>query len=102
MTFQEFVKYAAGPGVSMIVAMLLALVVEWMPSFDQLQPKQKRLVFFALSFAVPVAAAVVGTYTGIFDGSWDSTFWPALVAGFAASGIGTLVHTPRMGAGDNA
>ena len=96
MAFADFIRYAAGAGVSAIVAVVISVFVEYWPWYSGLSPKLKRLLFFVMSFVVPVLAAVIGCLTGVFDWSFYTTFWPAIVAGFAASGIGTLAHTPKL------
>lgn len=100
MSFKEFLSYAMGPGVASIVAVIISLLIDYVPQYSELDAKVKRLVFMALAFVVPLAAAGIGTVVGAMDGSWANTFWPAVVAGFAASGIGTLAHTPKLKAGD--
>ena len=96
MTFQDFLRYASGPGVATIVAVILSLVVEMWPRFNELQPKTRRLVFIALCFGAPTLFALLRVAVGHVALSFDPLVWDALVAGFAAAGIGTLAHTPRL------
>jgi len=98
MSWSEFLKWAASPGINAIVGAVLSFVVEYLPSYGSLDAKWKRLVFFALSMLVPLAATALAVATGEWGawGDWATTWWPAIVAGFAAGSIGTLVHTRRI------
>jgi len=96
MTFAQFLEWASGPGVSVIVAVLLSIAVEYWRWYGRLQPKPKRLLFAGLSLVVPVTAALVRAAVGHAPLSFDPLVWDALVAGVAALGAGTLAHTPRL------
>lgn len=95
MTFADFLHYAAGPGVSAVVGVVLALVAEYIPAYQALAPKQKVLVFIAACFVLPLLAATLLGACGFEPWSFDPLYWQAIVAGFVASGIGTLAHTPQ-------
>jgi len=99
MTYGEFLSYAAGPGVSVVVGVLLSLVMEWervKEKYDQLSPATKRVIFYGLCFVVPLGATVLGVATEGWDSSWPGVWWTALSSGFVASGIGTLAHARKL------
>lgn len=88
MTLVEFLTYASGEGVNAVVGFVLAFLLELVPGFDGVAPRQKRLLTMGLSFVVPVVATgglvVLGALT---LGSWREVvdaLWGALAAGFAA------------------
>lgn len=95
MTLDQFLQYASGAGVSAVVAVILSFIVEYIPSYDVLAPKYKRLVFIGMSFVVPLLASLAG----VLLVNWPMTqelIWSALVAGASAAGIGTLAHTRKL------
>ena len=98
MSWSEFLQYAAGPGIAVIVGAVLSVVIEYVPGYAGLDAKLKRLVFFGLSMSVPLAATALAVATGVWGtwGDWATTWWPALVAGCAAGSAGTLVHTYKL------
>ena len=59
MSWSEFLQYAASPGIAAIVGAILSVVVEYLPEYDNLEPKWKRLVFFGLCMVVPLAATAL-------------------------------------------
>lgn len=98
MTWDEFLRWAASPGVNVIVGAVLSFVVDYLPKYDVLAPKWKRLVFFGLCMVVPLGATALAISTGVW-GEWAdfaNTWWPALVAGFTAGSAGTLAHTREV------
>ena len=96
MGFSEFLSWASGPGVAAIVALLLSWLIEYWPRYKLLEPKLKRLVFGALCFIVPVIGALLRAATGQVTLTFDPLIWQALVAGAAAFGAGTALHTPKL------
>ncbi len=95
MTFQEFLTYASGPGINVILGFVLSFVAECKPVqkwLDNLEAWASRLVFLGASLFVPVVAIVVSCGFGYQPWSFDQAIWPALVAGFLAFGTGTLGH----------
>ena len=98
MTWGEFLEYAASPGIGIIVGVILSIVIEYAPKYESLTPKWKRLIFAVLCFAVPLGATALAVATGEWGvwGDLKETWWPALVAGFAAISTGTLVHTRKL------
>lgn len=96
MTFAEALEYASGPGVAAVVGILLSFIVEYVPQYQALAPKQKRLVFLGLSLAVPVVAATLRGLWGYVAWGWESQYWPALWAGGVAFTSGTVTHVRRL------
>ena len=98
MSWSEFLQYAASPGIAVIVGVILSVVVEYIPRYETLAPKWKRAVFVVLCFAVPVAATALAIVTGEWGAwnDWQTTWWPALVAAFAATASGTIMHTRKL------
>jgi hypothetical protein len=98
MPWSEFLRYVAGPGVSLVVGVLISVIVEYWPAFDLLLPRWKRLAVAGFSFAVPVLATVLAVVSGEWGqwGDWAGTWWPALVSGFAALSAATLAHTRKL------
>ena len=94
MSFVDGLKSAAGPGAAVIAGVIIALLIEWIPAFQAVSSKHKRLVYTVLCFLIPFIATVIAIVTHTF-GSWgdiDTTWWPVVISGLAASGIGQLVH----------
>jgi len=98
MTWSEFLQWASSPGINAIVGAVLSVVVEYLPKYDTLEPKWKRLVFFVLCLVVPLGATALAILTGEWGawGDWANTWWPAIVAGFTAASAGTLIHTRKV------
>lgn len=102
MTWEQFLRLASGPGwVNAAIAVLSAILVEYIPGFQALRPKWKRVVFFVISLAIPQLAALLGVTTLGWPGTWTDTFWPALLAGITAwlsgSGAHLLRKSPEKG-----
>jgi len=98
MSWGDFLRYAAGPGIGVIVGVILSFLIEYIPPYCQLDSKGKRLVFFALCLCVPLLATLAAVATGEW-GAWGDlrgTWWPALTSGVLAGGVGTLVHTRKL------
>ena len=98
MSWSNFLEYAQGPGISVIVGILLSFAVEYWPAYQAFEAKYKRLVFAGLSFVVPLLGAVASAASGFavwgdFSGHW----WPALVAGAAAFFGGQVAHVRKLG-----
>ena len=97
ITWAEFLRYCSNPtAIPVVVGVFLSWILEYVPSFESLEPRYKRLVVLGLSLAVPLLAAGLGILTVGWDASWDGTFWPAIVAGALAFGSGTLAHTRKL------
>lgn len=92
-SWEQFLTYLGQPsGVSVAVGVALSLLVDNVPAYVALSKKAKRLIFFGLSFALPILAAILGALTVGWGWGWDSVFWPAIVAGFMAGGVGTVTN----------
>lgn len=98
MTWGEFLQYAANPGIAIIVGVVLSVLVVYIPRYEALDPKWKRLVFVGLCFAVPLAATVLAVATSEWGawGDWKTTWWPALQSGFVSGTSGTVAHTRKL------
>ena len=97
LTWSGFLELLSSPnGIAAAVGVLLSGVVEYIPQYDTLAPKWKRLVFFGFCFVVPLVAAGLGILTCGWSLTWETTFWPAVLAGGIAFGGGTVAHTRKL------
>ena len=98
MSWNEFLTAMAGPGVNAAVGFLLSFGADYIPGYNDLDAKFKRVAFIVAAFLIPLAATVAAVYTGEFGqwGDWQTTWWPALVAGAAAAFSGTVAHTRKL------
>lgn len=96
MSWEEFLRYASGPGVSAVVGALLSVLVEYWPVFDTWAPRWKRATMFLLCLVVPVLASGLGIASAGWPATWEATFWPALVAGFTAFVSSQAVHVRKL------
>lgn len=98
MSWKEFLQLMTGTGINAAVGMLLSLTTDYWPDYNALEPKWKRVLFFVICFLIPIVATVAAIVTGEFGawGDWQTTWWPAIVAGATAAGVGTLVHTRKL------
>ena len=92
MSFAEFLSYLTGPGIATIVAFIATFLADRWPWFNDLQARDKVLLFLVLSMIIPIGGAFLQVLYGFMPFSFEETFWPAIQAGFVASGIGTIVH----------
>lgn len=95
-TFDAFLQALSGPLVAAAVSIVLSVVVEYWPQYEALDPKWKRLIFFALSLVVPISAAFLRVALGYAPLTFDPLIWHAIWNGFGAAGIGTLAHTRKL------
>ena len=98
ITWSTFLLLMVGPGVNSGVGLLLSGIVEYLPKYNDLAPKWKRLVFAGLSLVVPLTFTALAIAIGEFGqwGDWQTTWWPALVAGASAAFAGTVAHTRKL------
>lgn len=97
MSFAEFLVGLQGPFISSAVGALLSVVAEYVPQYQGLSSKWKRVIFAGGCFGVPIVAAAAACGMGYQPCSFEQTFWPAIYAGGAAAfSSGTLVHTAFM------
>lgn len=95
LTWGEFLHLLVGPTAATVAGLLISLIIEYWPKFQAVvEPKFKTAIFFGLCMLIPLLATAMGIATGEFGawGDWQTTWWPALVSGWAAAGIGSLVH----------
>jgi len=92
-SWEQFLAYLSQPtGAAAAVGVVLSIMVDNVPIYVAQNKKNKRLIFFGLSFSVPILAATLGALTVSWGWGWDSVFWPAIVAGFMAGGVGTITN----------
>lgn len=97
MTLQDFLVFLQqATGIGIAIGFIMSLVVDWWPGYEKLEAKFKRLLFGGLCFSIPLAAVGVGVALGDYPAEFDTVFWPAIVAGFAAFGTGTFTHTRKL------
>ena len=97
MPFKDFLVFLQGAGIMAAIGFVLSFVIEFWPQYDVLEAKVKRVVMLALCLAIPVVAKVVELL--FFGGAWGDfplTWWPVLVAGFAAFSTSTVAHTRML------
>ena len=93
MGWNEFLDFLQGPGISIVVGVILSLVIEYWPKFQALEPKWKQLVFAGLCFVVPLLGALGMCVSGFAVwGDWSNLWWPALVNGGSAFFSGSMTH----------
>lgn len=97
MSFLEFLLMLQGPWINAAVGIVLSFMLEYVPGWEAMPSKNKRLVTFALCFVVPALSAVVGMATGYQEVSFNNVLWPALYAGgLVAFGTSTAAHTRKL------
>jgi hypothetical protein len=97
MEFDTFLKQLLAPsGIGAAAGIILSLIVDYWPKYQALSPKMKRLVFFGICLAVPLAAATALVAFGYEAASWQKLFWFALQAGVLAGWTGTAWNTQNL------
>ena len=98
MPWEDFLKLIADPdGIALIVGFALSFLVEYIPAYNELLPKWKRLVMFGICEAVALAGAGLAIATGLHETvSWAGVWWPAIVAGILAFASSTVAHTRKL------
>ena len=97
MSWSDFLALLSQPnGIAAAVGVSLSFVTEYIPGYEALVPKWKRLIFLAFCLVIPLAAAGLGVLTAGWALSWELTFWPALLAGGIAFGGGTVAHARKL------
>jgi hypothetical protein len=93
MSWNEFLQILSQPnGIAVGVGLVESVLVEYVPGFDPLAAKWKRLVFLLVAMVIPLAATGLGIATEGWAVSWQDTFWPAVLSGGTAFASGTFVH----------
>jgi len=97
LSWEGFLRLLSTPnGIAAAVGVVLSFVAEYIPKYENLAPKMKRLVFLGICLVVPLLAAVLGILTVDWALSWEDTFWPALLAAAIAFGGGTVAHVRKL------
>ena len=97
MSWSEFLAYLVSPnGIAAAVGVVLSFVVEYVPGYEPLAGKWKRIIFGGVCFAVPLLAAVLGIFTASWSASWAETFWPVVQAAAIAFAGGTFAHVRKL------
>ena len=91
-TFDEWLKAASGPLVSVIVGFLISLLLDVWPAYSDFSSRWKAWLYSGFCLVVPVAAAALRAALGYVEWSFDPLIWHALWGGFAAAVMGTVVH----------
>lgn len=93
MDFCAFLAQAwAGPTLAALAGVVLSFVAEYVPAYDQLPAKWKRLCFLGACIVVAVVAWLLAPLPGCARPEW-----PALImAILAAFGAGTVAHTRKL------
>jgi len=97
MSWSEFLDLFVQPnGIALLLGVLLSILAEYLPKFKDLSPKWKRAVFFVIALVIPLVGCTLGILTAGWSPSWESTWWPALVAGGVAFASGTVAHIRKL------
>lgn len=97
MSWSQFLEFLSQPnGITAAVGVLLSFAVEYIPKYDGLAPKWKRLIFLGACLLVPLVAATLGVLTAEWPLAWEPTYWQAVLAGGIAFGGGTVAHTRKL------
>lgn len=85
MTFEEFLLWAQADGINAIIGFLWSFIVipkwEWYKSKDEWT---QAFVTMLATVSIPAIAAGVAVAMGYQAFDFESTFWPAIRAGFIA------------------
>jgi len=103
MELPDFLLYSMTPaGIMAIVGVILSIAVEYIPWFEVMTPKEKRVVFVLLNFLIPLVGwlgyyslgyvPVPDTLMGVVESLWSGV----VVPGFVAATTGTLAHTRKL------
>jgi hypothetical protein len=93
-TWEEALHYVVGPGAAVLAGLFISVLIEYWAAFQSLEERYKVAVYVILCVVFALIAQALAIATHIW-GSWgdiQTTWWPAVWAGFAASGIGRLFH----------
>ncbi len=97
MTFEQFLSWLSTPsGIAIAVGVLLSWLIDYLPRYGYLSPKEKRLVYLGLCLLIPLLAATLRGLAGYASWTFDPLYWQALTAGATAFGAGTLAHTAKL------
>lgn len=97
LSWEGFLRLLSEPNaIAAAVGVVWSWFAEYIPGFDALMPKWKRLVFLGVCLVIPLIAGALGILTCGWALSWNLVFWPALLAGFIAFGGGTVAHVRKL------
>lgn len=94
VTWEESLHWVVGPGAAVLAGLIISVLSEYWRNFQELDAKYKVVVYFGLCLLATLTATALAIVTEVW-GAWGDirgTWWPAIWAGIAASGIGTLFH----------
>lgn len=93
-SWSDALHFMVGPGAAVLAGLIISFLSEYWPKFQAMEAKKKVLVYIGLCIVSSVLGTALAVATGVW-GEWldiQTTWWPAIWAGLAASGIGTLFH----------
>jgi ABC-type microcin C transport system permease subunit YejE len=93
-SWSDALHFMVGPGAAVLAGLIISFLSEYWAKFQALGAKKKVLVYIGLCIVSSVLGTALAVSTGVW-GAWfdiQTTWWPAVWAGLAASGIGTLFH----------
>ena len=77
-----------------VIGAVMSLLADYIPNFNVLEPKYKRLVFVSASFIVPLFVFLFGYMAGVYEFiDFQTSIYPFLRSGFAVAVGGTVAHT---------
>jgi len=93
MSFCDFLSQAwVGPSLAVLAGIVLSFVAEYIPAYEALPAKWKRLVFFGACAVVAIVAWLLAPLATCARPSWDVL----VMAILAAFGGGTVAHTRKL------
>jgi len=97
LSWAAFLEYLQGPGISIVVGVLLSFLLEYWTGYQNVAAKWKRLIFGGLSLFVPLLGATLSCASGFaawgdFTGHW----WMAIQSGGLAFFSGQMAHTRKL------
>jgi len=82
--------------IGLIVGALVSFLAEYIPKWDELDPKLKRIIVLLLCMAIPFLGLWLRVQIcGLVQVTWDDIAL-AVAAGWAAFTGSQLAHTPRL------
>ena len=96
MTLIDFLNYLRGPGIDAALGVLLSFIIEWLPNWDTLAPRSKRVFTLLICLAIPLLATVGLALMGAVDVTLPDTWWLAVMSGAMAYGGSQVAHLRKM------
>ena len=97
MSLVDFLNYLRGPGIDAALGVLLSFVVEWLPNWDTIAPRVKRVIMLLICLAIPTIATIGLALLGAVDPKLPDTWWLAVMSGAMAFGGSQVAHLRDMG-----